>query len=295
MIKHVCHRNFLEDEKYFSMHWSLTNNCNCRCDYCGVWKDEAIQPHSKIVEYINHVGTTKNVDTVLFGGEPLMHPEVLTIINSLKTDVRICTNLNRSLSFLKQIKSDVKMIVSLHLHKTDLFEFAAKMNFLCQNFKFVKLKVMYDTRYREESQKTWSLFKVYEKMYDNIKVYLDMVYHPKCEITEQDLQFFDSKQNDDRFYIQTDEVEEYISYNQIRRMFGGFPNYFGYTCECGLKGLFIDSNGDASYCQTKKNHGQTIFNINRDTYQDYDYILNKPIVCDMDEPCYEVVIPRRTK
>lgn len=292
MIQRVCHRVFNQDAKHFSLHWSLTNNCNYRCDYCGVWKDEKIHPHSKIIKYINYINTFKNVDTVLFGGEPLTHPHIISIVNRIESDIRICTNLNRSLYLLKQLKPNIKMIVSLHIHKTDLPTFAEKIKFSCENFDFTKLKVMYDSRCRVQSKKIWEYFKVYEKMYKNIKVYLDMVYHPECEITDDDLKFFDSKQIDDRMYLRTEDGESHTSYNQIRRMFDGFPTYFGYTCECGPKGLFINSNGDVSYCQTKKNKGQIIFNVNQDDFLNYDHILERSIICDMDEPCYEVVIPR---
>lgn len=296
-IKEVCHRNFLDDPSYFSMHWSLTNNCNYKCDYCGVWKDETVYPHMKIVEYINHVNSQKNVDTVLFGGEPLIHPNILQIVADLKSNLRICTNLGQNLRFLEDLSfvdSNLKIVASLHLQKINLTEFVDKLQFVCENFKFVKLKVMYDSRHRVQSQKVWSYFKVYEKIYDNIKVYLDMVYHPECPISKHDLEFFDSKQNDDRFYIRTENESEFTSYNQIRRMFDGFPNYYGYECDCGKNGLFINSDGNVSYCQTKKNKDQVLFNINDiSEYSQYDYLLLDSIICDMNESCYEVVIPRR--
>jgi len=297
-IKEVCHRNFLKDPDHFSMHWALTNNCNYKCNYCGVWKDEEIYPHMKAVEYINHINNHKNVDTVLFGGEPLIHPNILQITADLESDIRICTNLGRSLRFLEElssVNSNLKIIASLHLHKADLIEFANKIEFACKNFKFVKLKIKYDPTVKLQSKKVWEYFKAYEKLYDNMKVYLDMVYHPDFPITKGDLKFFDSQQNDDRFYIRTEEIDKFLSYNEIRRMFDGFPNYYGYQCYCGKSGLFINSNGDVSYCQTKKNKGQIIFNINNiDDYTDYDYLLINPIICDMNEPCYEVVIPRRS-
>ena len=89
MIKEVCHKTFKTDPCYFSMHWSITNNCNYKCDYCGVWRDEPNYPYAKIVDYINHVNTIKNVDTVLFGGEPLIHRDIRKIVADLKSDIKI--------------------------------------------------------------------------------------------------------------------------------------------------------------------------------------------------------------
>ena len=296
MIQEVCHRNFQNDPKYFSMHWSLTNNCNYKCDYCGVWKDEQMYPFEKTIEYINHVNEIKTVDTVLFGGEPLFHPNILQIIGELESKIRVCTNMGKSLNFFRElckINNDITMVISLHVHKVDLVKFVYKLEYLCEYFDFIKLKVMYDSRHKCESEQIYYHMKTYEKKYDNIKVYLDMVYHEICPLTQFDIRFFDSKQDDDRFYIKTKEGEKYTSYNEIRRMFDGFPNYHGYECDCGKSGLFVDSDGSVSYCQTKKNRGEVIFNVNDSDYKEHDHILEQSIICDVDEPCYEVVVPRR--
>jgi MoaA/NifB/PqqE/SkfB family radical SAM enzyme len=291
----VCHRNFKENSNYFSLHWSVTNNCNYKCDYCGVYRHEKIYDFDKIIDYINHIGTFNNVDTVLFGGEPLIHPNILQIVKELKTNIRICTNLSRDIEFFKElvsIKNDLKIIASYHFHKETFERFMEKFKYLVKHTKFIKVKVMFDSRYREQCKKVYYLFKAFEHQYKNCKIYLDMVYHDICDFNEEDFKFFELTQDDNRFYLKTEEGEQYTSYNQIRRLFNGFPSYYGYECDCGKSGLFIDSDGSVYYCQTKKNTGSPIFNLNKDDYH-YYYILDGSIICDQRGPCYEVVIPRR--
>jgi len=280
----VCHRNFKEDSNYFSLHWSVTNNCNYKCDYCGVYKREKLYDFDRIIEFINHTGTFNNVDTVLFGGEPLFHPNILQIVRELNTNIRICTNLSRDIDFFKElisIRNDLKIIASYHFHREDLEKFIEKFKYLVNHTKFVKVKVMFDSRHREQCKEVYHLFKAFEQEYKNCKIYLDMVYH-KIELT----------QDDDRFYLKTEEGEQYTSYNQIRRIFNGFPSYYGYECDCGKSGLFIDSDGSVYHCQTKRNNSDPIFNLNKHDYH-YYYILDGSIICDQRGPCYEVVIPRR--
>lgn len=297
MIKEICHRKFKEDPDYFSLHWAVTNNCDYKCDYCGVYKKEKIYNFENILKFINTMGENKNVDTVLFGGEPLIHPNILQIVGELETDIRICTNLSRNLRFFREligINRNLTIVSSLHYAREDITDFYNKVKYLLEYTKFVKVKVMWDSRYKEDCKKAYQVLKPLE-ISGNCKIYFDMVYHEICQFLDEDIEFFESIQNDDRFYVRTDEGEEYTSYNEIRRMFNGFPNFYKWKCYCGRKGLFIDSDGTVYLCQTKRNKGKQLFNINQ--YMDVfkttiKYNLN-PIICDEDDFCHDVVIPRR--
>ena len=296
-IKEISHRNFQNDPDYYSLHWAITNNCNYHCDYCGVYKNEKIYDFEKTIEFINYVDQFKNVDTVLFGGEPLIHPNILEIVKGLKTNIRICTNLSIDLQFFKQltdINNNLKIVASYHLHKEDLESFVDKFRYLANHTNFIKVKIMFDSRYKEQCKNVYYFFKAFEHQYQNCKIYLDMVYHEICDFSDQDIKFFESKQNDDdRFYIRTDEGERYTSYNEIRRMYNGFPIFYGYECDSGKSGMFIDSDGSVYPCQTKRNNRLSLFNLNIDDYKDHWMFINSSRLCDQNQPCYEVVIPRR--
>lgn len=296
MIKALCHKRFEEDKDYYSLHWAITNNCNYKCDYCGVWRDEKIYPFENILEYINFIGEINHVDTVLFGGEPLVHPNILQIVGELQTDIRICTNLSRNVGFLRdmtRINDDITWVISFHYAKDDLADLYDKIRHLVDYSRFVKVKVMWDSRYKEECKKVYQFLWPLEKQYSNFKVYLDMVYHEICHFLDEDIKFFEKIQNDNRFLVIGDRGKIYTSYNEIRREFNGFPNFYGWKCYTGPKGLFIDSNGSVYRCQTKRNKGKQLFNVNKDDFTKYLNILQEPIYCDEDDFCTEVVIPRR--
>jgi len=290
------HKNF-EDDKYFSLHWAVSNICNYKCHYCGVYKEEKYHNFHNIIEFINFINTIKNVDTVLFGGEPLIHPNILQIVGELNTNIRICTNLSENELLLRElikINSDMKFVTSFHYEKANFNKFFQKVLFLVEYCKLVKVKVMWDSRFKNEIKNIYELFLPLEKAYPNFKVFLDMVYHPESDFTPEDIEYYDNIQKDKSIVIyKEDEDNEYTSYNRIRRMFNGYPNFYGWKCYVGNNGLFIDSNGDVSYCQTKKNNGKVIFNVNEDDYRDYESILYNPIVCDEDDFCTEVVMPRK--
>ena len=308
MIKALCHKYFKEDPKHYSLHWAVTNNCNYQCDYCGVYKKEKYYDSQNVIEFINFLQSVYNVETVLFGGEPLIHPNILQIIGELKTNIKICTNLSENIGFFRQltgINRDLQIVASFHYHKDDLADFYEKIAYLIDYSEFVKIKVMFDSRYSEEIKRVYDFLLPLELKNDNFVVQLDMVYHEICNFPDEDIGFFEKVQDDKSFWVKMQhevpklissyegKKEIFTSYNEIRRMFDGFPNFYGWECYCGPKGLFIDSDGSVYYCQTKRNTGNPIFNVNTDDFTNYLTILDDPITCDEKGFCHEVVIPRR--
>ncbi len=298
MINAIAHKNFRDINDYFSLHWAVTNNCNYKCSYCGVHKKEDYYDFENIIEYINFLGTNYSVDTVLFGGEPLIHPNILRIVGELETDIKICTNLSKNLKFLRElvkINNELKIVASFHYAKDDLADLYEKIVFLVDYTEKVKVKVMWDGKYKDECKRVWEFLLPLEQKYDNFKVFLDMVYHKDSVFLAEDIDFFNGIQKDRSFYIADSGGQRFTSYNEVRRMFNGFPKFHGWKCYCGPKGLFIDSDGSVYYCQTKRNKGNALFNLNKDDFTDYKYlkIFEDGIICDEDEFCLEVVIPRR--
>jgi len=301
VINAIAHKNFKEIPKYFSLHWAVTNNCNYRCSYCGVHKKEKYYDFHNIIEYINFIGTFNHVDTVLFGGEPLIHPNILQIVGELETDVRICTNLSKNIGFFRdliKINHDLKIVASFHYAKDDLADFYEKIMFLLDYTKKVKVKVMWDSKYKEECKKVYEFLLPLEHKYDNFQVFLDMVYHDDVQFLTEDFEFFDNIQKDESFYVADSlrsRFTSYTSYNEVRRRFKGFPTFEGWYCYCGQKGLFIDSDGSVYLCQTKRNEGKELFNLNTDDFTKYLTLFEEQVICDESGFCHEVVIPRRKK
>src|SRR3989338_11468549 len=73
----------------------LTRLCNLRCKMCGQWGDSGASKtheHSALSTRLSLVEIKKVLDEIsrfkphitIFGGEPLMHPEALEIMRSIK-------------------------------------------------------------------------------------------------------------------------------------------------------------------------------------------------------------------
>lgn len=296
-MRAIYHEDFNKDKDYFPLHWAVTNNCNFKCNYCGVHKKEKYYDIHNVIEFINFVNEIKNVDAVLFGGEPFIHPNILQIVGELQSNIRICTNLSENIGFLRElikINTEMRFIASYHHKKIDIMDFYDRVLFLADYSELVKIKVMWESKNKKQIKRIYEFLLPLEDRFDNVQVQLDMVYHPTCKFTNKDIEYFDSVQKDKSFFIINDNSKKQrTSYNEIRRMFNGFPKFYGWQCHCGENGLFIDSDGEVYYCQTKRNKKKGIFNLNTDDFTKYIDILNKPIVCDEDEFCHDVVIPRK--
>ena len=207
------------------------------------------------------------------------------------------------LSFYKELvetKNYLKVIPSYHHLKADKDKFLIIVKYLLDHVPFLKVKVMWDSRCKREILNVYHEFKELEKYHNNFQCSLDLVYNHECggDWNENDLKYFDALQNDISHLIVVKDdngeiSERRVGYNAIRRLYNGFPKHYLYNCDCGKKGLFIESNGDVFYCQTMKNENKSIFNLFNDNFNKYLYIFDKGIICREKGFCCEVVIPRR--
>jgi|WetSurSiteA1Bulk_404760.scaffolds.fasta_scaffold00418_17 MoaA/NifB/PqqE/SkfB family radical SAM enzyme len=308
-ILEVGRKDFFENQKLFSLHWSVSNNCNYNCDYCGV--HQKFEPYlneektTKIINYINHIESLGyQVWAALFGGEPLLHPDILNIVKQIKTtDLIAMTNLSHSLKFFKdlaQTKPDITICSTYHYERSNFEEFKEKINFLIDNVKLVKVKVLWDPRHKEEIFKIFQSMKQLESTHSNYVAFLDLVYHDNFPWTSDDLEKFDSVQDNKEFkivYIENEGEEpktKELSYNEIRRIFSGFPKYYMYRCDTGKRGIFISPNGDVLICMSSYFEGvKPIFNVIEDDYNKYDQVFSVPVICKLNAFCCEHLLPRK--
>lgn len=79
------------------VHITLTNNCNMRCPHCFVSAGIAPRHELKVDEILTTVADIERIngitDIVVSGGEPLLHPEILKLLQGLKKhNVTLFTN-----------------------------------------------------------------------------------------------------------------------------------------------------------------------------------------------------------
>ena len=100
-ISEIYYDKFIEDPKFFGSHWDVTSRCNFRCSYCTYKnRNEAFYPYEhmlKIMEFYDYLYENYNLSLMLFGGEPLLHPDILKVVNRLGKSIyplQIFTNLH---------------------------------------------------------------------------------------------------------------------------------------------------------------------------------------------------------
>ena len=67
-------------------HWSITGRCNYRCKHCFMSAPSAKfseLPHSTIMDIVNQLGDCGVMNVSLTGGEPLVRPDFLEIVDAL--------------------------------------------------------------------------------------------------------------------------------------------------------------------------------------------------------------------
>lgn len=311
-ILEVGSSRLINETSSFFSHWDITSYCNYRCHYCTYKnRGESFYPYEhklKIIEFYDYLYNNYNLDLILFGGEPTIDPDILKILSRLgksKRLLQIFTNLGMNLDFYKRlvkIRRDIKVLGSYHYEFIDNGKFLENVLFLIRHIRYVQVKIMWDSIYKEQIKKIYYKFKELENLYPNYNCSIDMIYHPSQKFTTEDIRWYISQQHHNAtlqkyqvIYNSNGEIiKENISFNEIKRYCNGIANYKFFKCQCGRKNLIVCSNGDVHYCLTmRKNRKPPIFNIINDDFKDYLYILDNDIVCHEDNCYSEVCVPKQ--
>lgn len=296
-----------ENKKLYYIHWDVTRNCNFKCEYCCTYTEEPIIKFDKIkiiIEFFNYIKEKHNKDIVLslFGGEPTLHPHFCQIIENLGSyeEIQIQTNLSKPISWwetVSNIRKDMVIIPSYHYNKIDESEFISKIIFLCDKFKHVKVKVMWESDYKGVILRTYNILKKLTMGINNLSVSLDMVYWKNQNFNQSDFNFYLEQQTDKSFYLEYDNHEgikyKDVSYNEVKAFHKGDVNFHFYRCHAGLKGIFVTYDGVVYSCQSMRNYNYgSLFDIFIDGFKPINKHITKSIVCPIDQTCYEIVIPK---
>jgi len=289
-ISEIYYDKFKEDPMFFGSHWDVTSRCNYRCSYCTYKnRDEEWYPYEhmlKIIEFYDSLYENYNLSLMLFGGEPLKHPDILKIIERLGKSIyplQVFTNLSRSTTVLKEIcsiRDDLKFFCSYHHEYADYDIFRERVDLLRDMGAQVHVKVMWDSIKKDETKA------IYEKFSDHVRT-IDMIYHPNQSFTEEDKDWYieEHKKTDlNRYYVDGDM----LSYHEVKVRMDGIANFQGYHCEAGRRNLMVCSNGDVYPCLTYRKVGQPLFNLIQDIY----FVPHVPTKCNQPECYSEIGIPK---
>jgi len=287
-ISEIYYNKFKEDNKLFSSHWDVTSRCNYRCSYCTYKnKDEKFYPYEhtqKIINFYDYFYKNYNLSLLLFGGEPLIHPDILKIVERLgisKYPLQIFTNLSRSKSFLKKlcsIRDDLKFFTSFHYEYADPDKFLEKVN-LVQDMAKIHVKIMWDSTKKDQIRA------IYDKFSNNLRT-IDMIYHPNQTFTKEDKDWYIQEHRKNNSLQLYNVDGEFLSYHEVKIRMNGMANFQGYHCDAGKRSLMVCSNGDVYPCLTYRKNHEPIFNVIKQP------IYFTPNICTEPECYSEIGIPK---
>jgi MoaA/NifB/PqqE/SkfB family radical SAM enzyme len=302
-ILKVGRKDFIEDQSLFNLSWFITKKCNYKCIYCGVKKDEdflSLENCNKVITYINKIEESgRKVGVNLTGGESLLHPNIIDIVNGIKTTkLRIKTNTSQGNDmldhFMFSVRSDIHIEAEYHYPYIWPKDYLERIQYMVSRIHFVSAKVFWDIRNKDYTLDVYNETKKLEELHSNLKVYLDIPRHPFFLWEEEDLEFVESLSKTKDFVIVYEEdgikKEMLISYPEaIKICKENIQNYKGFICNSSKDSLTIDSNGDVFRCNELFYKKSPMFNI----FKEPLFSENKESECLIESFCYDLTIPKR--
>jgi len=302
-ILKVGRRDFIEDQNLFNLSWFVTKKCNYKCIYCGVKKDKQFLPLedcNKIIDYINKIEERgRKVIVSLTGGESLLHPNIIDIVNGIKTTkLRIKTNTSQGIDmldyFMYSVRSDIHIEAEYHYPFIWPKDYLERIEYIAPRVHFVFAKVFWDIRNKDYTLDVYNEAKKLEENNSNLKVYLDIPRHPFFLWEEDDLEFIESLSKTKDFVIiyEEDDIEKEMSVSYpeaVKLCKENFKNYQEFVCNSNRDSCSIDSNGDVFRCGELFYRQKPNFNILKEPFIED----NKESKCPVDSFCYDLTISKR--
>jgi len=296
-ILEVKDHNHMPPINRYAITWEINTLCNYACDYCDLHGKDVSTNHDKVVEFINYVGSHKNVKLTLFGGEPSLHPDIINVLKNLNVKVEMYTNLSRRLDFYKEVilvKPDIELETSFHPSREKFDTFYEKVKYLAD--KLYKLEVVYmlDTAYptyREDYEKIKKLRS------DRVSTIIAKVEHSgQKSLSEEDECWYMGEQEgkdltityeQDGLVQSTETISNYLFANRLNQF-----KYF--LCGCGVHNIFIAYDGEVYPClDYRRREVDPYFNVGDDYEEEFKKISTKEIVCKMNSCSSELGVPKK--
>ncbi len=163
---------------------SINSECNNNCEYCYISNNNKnkkdILSYKDIVEIIKWIKQSYNY-VIIMGGEPLLHPDLIKIMEYLSKElegIKLITNLiskNENLiQKLAQIRN-LKFLINTTTNKKYKNIFNKNLNILIQNsnsLKNIVFSLTYTGREKQDNYYTDNLISIIEKVKDFIPINL---------------------------------------------------------------------------------------------------------------------------
>ena len=255
---------------------NIIDQCNQSCYYCFNTFPRTLKllDLNKLYNFINYVykNKYKNIDLILLGGEPTLHPGLLEFCEKIQKqkyiNYKVISNFSANISVYKKLLiNNNNLQLSWHSLINDKYnkKFLKKIK-LFDNYYFnnnnINITVMYEKAFYKESLYVFNLLKnnylknvefslvqsPYYKMdtelylYTNeqIKLYNDIVYNDK--------KYINIKNNN--FIINTfDKKQLNIIEFKVLDLKYKLRNFKLFKCMAGVDEFYVNFNGDIAPCE----------------------------------------------
>jgi organic radical activating enzyme len=149
----------------FTLEIYLTEKCSYACRYC--------QLHTPKVQFTPldfdklFSRDYSDADVYIYGGEPLIHPELNELLSRLKGDITIQSNLSISERRIEELldNHDVYISPSFHYEEADVNEFLSKMALIHQRGRLREASVMWIS---DHDAKIYIIYKMFKERFGDV-------------------------------------------------------------------------------------------------------------------------------
>ncbi len=251
----LIHEKNFYDNNYFWIIVYIADICNYNCEYCYNKKPRTNQLLNldKLYDFIQYIKniSQKNIFLEFIGGEPTLHPNLLSFLEKTKN---ICSKIE----ILTNFSADIELYNNLLNNNTEIFASWHNSNTqFVNNAKRLKTKnitycVMFENNNWKNSKHVfYELYNLYpESVETSLIGETDIKYSYTYEqlreyknITDKILKY------KNRYEVTySDKSIEYKSFNDLYMNYN--YNFKYWKCDAYLNHLYIHVNGDIYPCQS---------------------------------------------
>lgn len=255
------------DNDLVHLTWVINNICPNSCSYCPTGLHNGKNHHydwdqaRKFFVYLFE--KYSKLHCSVSGGEPSVSPffkEIVQIFYENNRSIGVTSNASKSLEFWIEVSQYLNYICFSYHPEFPTEKFIEKVT-EAGNRTFVTVRIMMHPKFWDHCVDVYNSLRQYTQIFvEPVRIFN---WHggsdpTASQYTEDQLDWFLNYERDDNYdsthLIQTvpaltsvfhlNDGSKLESPNTVELINSGLTNFYGYTCEVGLKELFIDAKGD---------------------------------------------------
>lgn len=231
------------------------DDCNLCCRYCYNLKPYTHKALdlSRLFSLIRYIAsaTSNNITLNIEGGEPTLHPQLLSFCNQLQSicncNAFVYTNLTKDIDYYRQLLSNnnVNIIATCHGCNKDFYNKAKDL--YIEHKQKIELKVMYEDNATTQSVDMFTQLKQLNTKVDLIYVFDVNGY--KARYTQDEIDRYKQLvEDEDKQYVFSIGDKLYEVGDSEINMHTSKISYKNYLCDAGIQSIYVHNDGSLFYC-----------------------------------------------